>query len=439
MAIQWGGWHGNLRVGIDVVQPPYDTNTTHTDFHVGIFVQCAANFNFSDNQTITLSGSFTGVINWFNGLQANQTIQVATRVFQNQPMSYGGGPTYTLGALLGGAFNGATPSVVVSYTLPARPARIPDPPSTPWFWDVTATTAWVDFTASPNNGGSPIIANAYHLSTSPTFATIFQNNYGPSTATGLSPGTTYYARSYAQNAIGWSYPSGVASFTTGAFATNAPTITGVTADGANVNWTAPVGGTPVGHDIEWARNSQLTQDRQLFTGPWKTSLRMINLTPGVTYYVRIRSKTETGYGAWSPLTSFTTGAFATQAPSITDLGPDAATAIWSAPAGAVPTGFEFQWARNSEFTSSLQTATGTVWRTSHRMTGLTPATRYYARVRSRTSAGYGAWSAGTTFETLSGAKVRRAGAWIDAPVFVRSGGQWKAAKVHKRVNGQWVL
>ena len=72
------------------------------------------------------------------------------------------------------------------------------------------------------------------------------------------------------------------------------------------------------------------------------------------------------------------------------------------------------------------------------MTGLSPNTLYYTRVRGMNAAGPGAWTAAVTFTTLAGAKVRVGGVFVDKPTLVRVGGVFVAKAPQKRVGGVWV-
>lgn len=444
MAVTWGGWSGHLRVGIEVVNDNYNTYTPSINVYVRTFVQCDSSWSFADNQTVTLSGSVGAVYNFYNGLQANQIMQVGSYTIAHQGQSYGGGPDYSFTARLSGAYNGAAPSVTVGYRLPARPTRPPAPPSSnPAFSSITATSVSVSWGGTSDAGGLAPDADELQVSANSGFTAVVHDSTQSGSSrsvTGLAPNTTYWARSRIHNAAGWSGWSGVTSFSTTSFATGAPSVTDVAADAGTVNWVAPTGGTPTRYDLQYARDSAFTNSVQLISSTtWDTSRRITGLVPGATYYVRVRSGTSTGFGSWSPATSFVTSSFLTQSPTITDLGPDAATANWVAPTGATPTGFELQWAKDSAFTVGLQTVTSTTWRTSQRMSNLSPATRYWVRIRSNTATGYGSYSKATQFDTLSGAKIRRGATWVDAPVWVLVGGQWKVAKVWKRKNGAWVL
>jgi len=440
LAIQWGGWHGHLRVGIDVWTDGYDTWTPSINVYAAVYVQCDGSFNFADNQLVTLRGNASADYNFYNGLQANQSQHLGTGVVGGQGQNYGGGPNYYFEARLSGAYNGASPSVGVNFWLPARPPRVPAPPGVPFYRDVTATTAFPDFGGSPDDGGRGIDAYDYHLATDPNFNNVIRVTRHPATATDLAPGTTYWGRSFAHNAVGWSGPSGASAFTTTNFQTSVPTISGLGADAATLNWAAPWGGNPVSYEFQVATDSNFANVVQGAYNPsWGTSRVLPGLLPGTRYWARLRSGTSSGWGAWSGAVEFTTLAFATDAPTVTDIGPDTATVKWVAPAGATPVGYHLQLATNSAMTAGLQNFESSSWATLRQLLGLAPASKYWVRVRSKTASGYGSWSSVTAFESLSGAKIRRGNTWVDAPVFVRSGGRWVVAKVNKRVNGAWVL
>lgn len=440
MAVEWGAFSGHMRVGIDI----RTAGSNPMDLYIDVWVQCEGNWNFSDNQHVSLRGSAAGDWDFFNSLGANQTQLIGTVVIANQGRSYGGGPNYSFTATLTGNYLGTTSSASRGYTLPALPPGVPNPPSSGPAWSaVTAVSATLTWGATTDAHGSTPDADELQVSRNSGFTDIVYDNTGPGNSrsvTGLAPGTKYWSRSRIHNGVGWSGWSVVTTGTTGAFATSAPTVSDLAPDAATVNWTAPSGGSPTRYEVQVAKDSAFTSGVQTVSGAtWALTRRVSGLSPGTGYFARVRSGTSTGFGSWSPATPFTTTSFVTSAPTFTDVAPDAATVNWATPAGTAPTGFELQVAKDAAFTSGLQTFTSPTWATSYRLTGLVPASRYYVRVRSNTATGYGAYSPASTLDTLSGAKVRKNGVWVDAPAYARVGGVWKTAKVWKRVNGVWVL
>lgn len=352
MAIQWGGWSGHLRVGIDVWTDGYDTWTPSINVYAAVYVQCDGAFNFSDQQWVDLYGVMSGRWNFFNGLQANQSVNVGTWTVGGQGQNYNGGPNYYFEARLGGAYNGAAPSVGVNFWLPARPQRAPAPPSYgPQWSDVRADWAWLAWGGTPDNGGSGLIEDDLNVSPDPNFSylTVGTIQGGSSRAAyPLAPDTLYYSRARVRNGVGWS--------------------------------------------------------------------------------------------GWSGTTSGRTHNFQITGLTVSNLGPDSATLSWTKP-GTTPDPSRYRWeiATDSGMANIVRSADVASWATSLNVAALVPGTKYWARVRAGTPQGWGVYSAVVPLETLSGAKVRKAGAWVDAPVYVRIGGQWKIAKVNKRVNGKWVL
>lgn len=127
-------------------------------------------------------------------------------------------------------------------------------------------------------------------------------------------------------------------------------------------------------------------------------------------------------------------------PTVSAVEVETATLSWTAPSatnGSAVDYYQVQVDDDPAFGSPVISTTDTA--SPYAATGLPPGTVLKARVRAHNSAGYGAWSGTATFETLSGAKVRIGGVWVNAKAHVRVGGAWVPVKVHKRVAGSWVL
>lgn len=131
MAIQWGGFNGHLRVGIQWSTESYTYATASIDVYIDTYVQCDSTYSFNDSQTVTLSGSRSATYNFSNTLGPNQQIYLGRQTIGSQGQSPNGGPTYTANAVLSGAFNGASPSVSTSFSLPAKPPNPNSPPNVP--------------------------------------------------------------------------------------------------------------------------------------------------------------------------------------------------------------------------------------------------------------------------------------------------------------------
>lgn len=165
------------------------------------------------------------------------------------------------------------------------------------------------------------------------------------------------------------------------------------------------------------------------------------MAPGRTYYMRAGAHNGSGWSPWSATGISITSAYPNVAPSAT-VGPDSATVSWQAPyPGDQYQGFDVQVATDSGFTNVVQNPTAPGNATSVALTGLTPGTAYYFRVRAipMQNLGYGSWSPTGTASTLSAAKVMRGGRWVNGIVYARKNGVWTVAKVNKRNAGAWHL
>ncbi|WP_162173344.1 fibronectin type III domain-containing protein [Salinispora pacifica] len=95
-------------------------------------------------------------------------------------------------------------------------AKAPSAPTTPSFSTITATTASVSWYAPSDTGGASITGYEIARSVNPSFTdvTTVTDSASPATLSGLLPGTTYYIRIRAINAVGVSPWSPTASATT---------------------------------------------------------------------------------------------------------------------------------------------------------------------------------------------------------------------------------
>ena len=107
-----------------------------------------------------------------------------------------------------------------------------------------------------------------------------------------------------------------------------------------------------------------------------------------TYYLRVQAVSSTGDGAWSSIVSATTNALARPSVSVSTTGYDSLRASWGSVTSA--TGYTVQVARNSGFSTGLQTFTTSS--TSRDLTGLAYDTLHYVRVRAEYNANHGPWS-----------------------------------------------
>lgn len=178
---------------------------------------------------------------------------------------------------------------------------------TPGIGTVTATTvglAWSAPNASPapasyeaqvalDAGFGQVVATLYNLTgTSAVFS-------------GLMPGTPHYFRTRANPSGGQGYGawSPAASTTTNNYQLAAPTVS-VQATSAVVTWgMPPTSDAPSQYQLQVSTVPNFASLVQTLTGAWVRTATVAGLTPGSTYYFRVRAYSAPGWGAWSGGTS----------------------------------------------------------------------------------------------------------------------------------------
>ncbi len=222
--------------------------------------------------------------------------------------------------------------------------------------------------------------------------------------TGLSAGITYYFRVRAFNDGGTSANSNTASATTSGGAIQPPaaptalSATAVSSSQINLSW-ADNSTNETGFSIDCATDANFTLNLITSTvgasSGSSASASVTGLSPGTTYYFRVRATNSGGASANSNTASATTSAVVIQPPA----APTALTAtavssgqinlFWTDNA-ANETGFSIDCATNATFTLNLITSTVGVnsgSSASASITGLSPGTTYYLRVRATNGAG----------------------------------------------------
>jgi hypothetical protein len=176
----------------------------------------------------------------------------------------------------------------------------------------TSTGATISGNNASADGGAAISERGvvYGTSENPTTASIKLTATGTtgsfnSILTGLSSGTTYYVRAYAINAIGTSYGSQVAVLTVPS-APSAPTASNVVTGGFTLNWPATTGATGYRLDVSSASNFATLVSGYSDLTVNGTSQVVSDLSPGTTYYARLRAANASGTGVNSSTLSQTT-------------------------------------------------------------------------------------------------------------------------------------
>ena len=176
---------------------------------------------------------------------------------------------------------------------------VPSSPSTPSIGTVGSTTVDITF-SDGSDGGSAIDSRKIGYGTNSTSPTTDMSSDGSDTVSGLTPGTTYYFWAATHNVVGWSAWSARSQATTLRVpdAPATPTLSGIGPTSVVVTWSAPYnGGTAItGYEVGFGTaDSNPPDDEEAGTSPHTVE----GLTPGETYYFRVRAQNAVGWGPWS--------------------------------------------------------------------------------------------------------------------------------------------
>ena len=289
---------------------------------------------------------------------------------------------------------------------------IPDAPVAGAATSITTSGFTANWTASSG-------ATGYRLdvSTNNTFATYvsgYQNlDVGSATShavTGLSSSTTYYYRIRAYNGSGTSANSGTISATTATPPPpDAPVASGatlVTTSGFTANWSASTGATGYRLDVSTNNSfSSFVSGYQNLDVGNSTNHAVTGLSSSTTYYYRVRATNSSGTSGNSGTISATTAnppaPAAPVASAATSVSTSGFVANWNASSGA--TGYRLDVSTSNAFGSfvsgyeNLDVGNNT----SRSVTGLSPGTTYYYRVRATNVSGTSPNSGTISVATLS--------------------------------------
>jgi phosphodiesterase/alkaline phosphatase D-like protein len=227
------------------------------------------------------------------------------------------------------------------------------------------------------------------VSTSNTFVTyVYQDldvgNVTSYNVTGLSPNTIYYYRLRAYNGCRTSLNSTVKNVRTLPCTPGAPSVqtaTNVTWNSFTAHW-RPVAGA-IDYQLDVATDSVFTNYiyQNVSVGN-VTGFAVTGLSPNTTYYYRVRAYNGCATSLNSSVKNVRTLLCTPAAPSAqnaNNITASSFTAHWSSVAGAID--YQLDVARDSSFTNYVyqNLSVGNV--ISYNVTGLSPNTTYYYRVR----------------------------------------------------------
>ena len=326
MVTTWGAESGYHSVGIDLSY----SGTTVT---VTYYVRSSAT-SVADNQTLTLTGTVTGTVNFYMGTANSVPVKVATKTF-----SASRGTDFTVGARLSGVYNGATPSHSRSGTVPTL---VPSTPSITAIKSVTGNSAVVELSAASPNG-STVDEYQVQAADSSSFSNELDAPRGSSrslTLTGLPSATKVYIRGRAHNSIGWSGWSTAKRFTTLSTPPAAPGTPSV----SRVSDTQ--------HTLEWVRNSHSGApyesqkvERSTNGGAWVT---IASLSGSATSFTDSTTAPDNRY-SWRVVAENTGGATSSSSSvafQTTPAAPSIFTAVKTAEAN-----IDLAWVTNSKLAS----------------------------------------------------------------------------------------
>jgi type IV pilus assembly protein PilY1 len=279
-------------------------------------------------------------------------------------------------------------AVITVVTIPNAPTiDNPIPPVTAPY-DTQFTAKWI-----VPVGGTAVTGYYLDVATDSSFATMVAG-YNPKTiagratitsvVTGLTGGTHYFCRVRAYNASGTSQYSNWRDIYTFPTAPVATAATDKTSSGFTANWNASPGAINYLLDVGTTSGGTDVLPNQPVGNV--TSYAVTGLLGGKTYYYRLRAVGTQGTNpTYSNIISVLTVPATPSIGGRTTSTGTSVTITWTASTGA--TGYYIDVATDSDFTTMFLTNQSVGNVTSYNLTGVTPGTDYYYRVRAANASG----------------------------------------------------
>lgn len=322
--VDWGGTTGHMQVGIEVRTSAYDWTTPTVDVYVDLFVRTVS-WGANDDQH--MRGYANGGV-WYdadyhiNSPSGTTTeLYVGTFVIGGQGLSYGGGPYYVFRGEVSGSNLGGNPAHEIGWYLPAKPPGPPTPPGVS-VSNISATDALLTVTASTDHRGSPV--HTYHQRVRNAGGAVIKEwNGGTGYMGPLAPNSSYYGEAEAINYVGSSGFVNTGWFTTANIVPNAPQSFAHGLEGPDsvpLTWAAPVGngGTPVtSYAVEASTDPAFGGTPLIQFYGNVLAATFPGLTPGLTYYFRVRAGNAQGVSAWTaPISAVTLATNTVKVPGV---------------------------------------------------------------------------------------------------------------------------
>ena len=294
-------------------------------------------------------------------------------------------------------------------------ANAPSAPANTNLIHITSTYSIIAWSSPLDDGGSPVMAYRFGLSTDNINFQYFYTANRYINFSGNLENTKYYYSVEAQNTSG--YGAKISGELTTPYASDVPspppsvTSSDITDDTIPISWTIPLksGSNMLGYDVAYSVDNVNWNIYNVATTNSSTeNYKITNLTYGTTYYIKIAGINSNGRGLWSETYSATTtGSPKTIPYAPTALNPVNVTSYsvglsWSAPTsdGGWPiTDYVVQY-KTSGASSWTTLADGVSNVTSATIKGLWGGTSYVFRVAAKNMLGAGAYTQNISKATL---------------------------------------